>query len=274
MSLEKFELERMCSSELDEAIEQSKGIAVIIVGATEQHGPHGTLDTDTACTKEAVIRAAKKEYVVVGPTIPVGNSRQNFSHEKKGTLWLQTSTLENVIVDIGNSLIKNGFDKIIIANGHGGNIAPCSNAAERIKYGNENVFVASIKTWELHEGYEEEFGIEYPEELPDYCGHGCLETAYILHLRPGDVKEDEYHDSKPEDELTELGCVWPPQYGPYKNPIQVILTIDECVPYGNFGNPSGVTPELGDAIMEAWATNLARFFKALKEGKVKWRKAK
>lgn len=272
MSLKKIEYERLCYTEMDEALKQSKGIVVIIVGATEQHGPHGTFDTDTACTKEAVMRAAQKEYVVVGPVIPVGNCRQNFSSKMKGTLWLEPHTLENVIVEMGNSLIKNGFDKIIIANGHGGNIGPCSNAAERIKYGNENVLVACVKTWELHEGYEEEFGIVYPEELSDYCGHGCLETAYILHLRPDDVKKEEYKDSKPEDELTEFGCVWPPQYGPYKNPIQVVLTIDEVVPYGHFGDPTPVTPELGDAIMEAWGTNLARFFKALKEGKVKWKK--
>jgi creatinine amidohydrolase len=269
MALKKYELERMCSSEIDEAIKQSKGIVVIIAGATEQHGPHGTLDTDTACTIEAVRRAAEKEYVVVAPPIPIGNSCQNFSPRIKGTLWLRSRTLENVIIDMGTSLIKNGFDKIIIANGHGGNIPPCSNAAEELKYNNDGVFVACVKVWELHEGED----IEFPE-LVDYCGHGCLETGYILHLRPEDVRKDRYCDSKPEVKLTEFGCVWPPQFDPYKSPIQVILSVEECVPYGHFGDPTPVTAELGDAVMEAQAKNLAKFFTALKNGQVTWRKVK
>ncbi len=270
MALEKFELTRMCSSEIDEAIKQSKGIAVIITGATEQHGPHGPLDTDTACTVEAVHRAAKKEYVVVAPPIQVGNCYQNFSPRVgKGTIWLRPDTLQNVIIDMGTALIKNGFNKIIIANGHGGNIAPCSNAAEELKYSNDNVFVASVKVWELHEGED----IKYPD-LVEYCGHGCLETSYMLYLRPEDVRKDKYCDSKPEVELTEFGCVWPPQFDPYKSPIQVILSVEECVPHGHFGDPTPVTAELGDAVMGAQAKNLAKLFKALKEGHVKWKKLK
>lgn len=255
----KVQLERMTHPEVKEAVKESNGIVVIPVGATEQHGPHLPLDTDTAGTVEPVLRAAKETHVVVAPTIPWGNSMQNMSFP--GTISLKPSTLMELIKDVCKSLIRHGFDKIVIVNGHGGNVSPINDAAEEIKY-ETGAFICQVKCWELD-------GVPAPPGAPPYDGHGgSKETSFMLYLRPEDVDATKYVDSHPKVELTKYGCVWSPQYWPYTSAVAIMLDAKECVEYGHFGNPKFASKERGRKVIEAWSKALAEFLKALKEGRV------
>lgn len=261
----KVELERMSSLEVKEAVKESNGIVVIPVGATEQHGPHLPLDTDTAVTVEPVLRAAKEVRVVVAPTIPWGNSMQNMSFS--GTITLKSSTLIELVKDVCKSFIHHGFNKIIIVNGHGGNISPINQAAEEIKY-ETGVFICHVKCWELAE-------VPAPPGVPEYDGHaGSQETSLMLYLRPEDVDVTKYVDSPPKVGLTKYGCVWSPQYWPYTSPVAIMLDAKECVEYGHFGNPKFASKERGQKVIEAWSKALAEFLKAVKEDKITYIKPK
>jgi len=263
----KVTLERMTILEAKEAVKESNGVVVIPIGATEQHGPHLPLDTDTASTVEPVLRAARETRVVVAPTISVGCSTQNLYFT--GTIALKPSTLMELVKDICRSLIHHGFDKIVIVNGHGGNLSPLNVAAEDIKY-ETGVFICTVKCWDLPGAPSP------PPGTPEYDGHaGSQETSLMLYLRPEDVDVTKYVDSPPKVQLTKYGCVWSPQYGPYDTaPIAIMLDATECVDYGHFGNPKFGSKERGQKVIEAWSKSLAEFLKALKEGKIVYMKSK
>jgi creatinine amidohydrolase len=256
----------MSSLEVKQAVKESNGVVVIPVAATEQHGPHLPLDTDTASTVEPVLRAARETRVVVAPTIPWGNSRQNMPFA--GTIALKNSTLVELVKDISKSLVYHGFNKIVIVNGHGGNIDPLNQAAEDIKY-ETGAFTCTVKCWELAQ-------VPAPPGTPEYDGHaGSQETSLMLYLRPEDVDASKYVDSPPKVQLTKYGCVWPPQYGAYDtSPVAIMLDAKECVEYGHFGNPKFASKERGQKVIEGWSKALAEFLKALKDDKIAYMKAK
>ncbi len=256
-------LEHMTWKEAKQAVEESKGVVIVPVGATEQHGPHLSLDVDTISTVETAVRAAKKAKAVVAPTIPYGNSEQNMDFP--GTVAIKNATLIQLLKDVADSLIRQGFDKIILLNGHGGNVPAFNIAAEEIDFGSGK-FCCHIKCWELA-------SVEAPKGTPEYDGHGgSQETSLLLALRPEDVYEDEYIDSKPEVELGEIGCIWPPQNDPFYSPAPINLMAKECVKYGHFGDPKYASAERGEKVLEAWADSLVRFIELLKNDKLKWRK--
>ena len=99
-------------------------LAVLPVGSTEQHGPHAPLGTD-ALTAESVATAGVDAYdgaVVVGPTIPVGVAEEH--RQFAGTLWVSTDTFRDYVGETVAALASHGWDRVVVVNGHGGNVAP------------------------------------------------------------------------------------------------------------------------------------------------------
>ena len=114
-------LEEMTREALNRIAPQA--LAVLPVGATEQHGPHLPVGTDSF-TVEYLARAASAEAarsipVVVAPTLRFGSSHHHIPFG--GTLSLSTETYFRVIFELGESLILGGFKRLFILNGHGGN---------------------------------------------------------------------------------------------------------------------------------------------------------
>jgi creatinine amidohydrolase len=100
-------------------------IVVIPIGATEQHGPHLPVMVDHRLVHEVATRAARlvadREPIVVTPVIPFGMSEHHVS--LGGTLTLDFATMQAVLRCICESAIRQGFKRLFILNGHGGNIA-------------------------------------------------------------------------------------------------------------------------------------------------------
>ncbi|MFB7505900.1 MULTISPECIES: creatininase family protein [Streptomyces] len=102
------------------------GDAVVLlpVGATEQHGPHLPTGVDDflaaeVCRRAAVL-ASEHTGVVVTPSVPTGLSEHHMAFG--GTLTLSLPTLHALLRDICRSVIRAGFSRILIVNGHGGNM--------------------------------------------------------------------------------------------------------------------------------------------------------
>ena len=100
---------------------------VIALGATEQHGPHLPLSTDTIIATELSRRlvAARASHCVMGPIIPVGASGEHQSFA--GTLSIGTAALEHLVVELVRSA-GHSFDAVVLVNGHGGNVEAISAA--------------------------------------------------------------------------------------------------------------------------------------------------
>jgi mycofactocin system creatininase family protein len=99
------------------------------LGATEQHGPHLPLSTDTAVATELAGRlAARRTDVWVAPAIPYGASGEHAGFP--GTLSIGQDALELLLVELGRS--ADHFAGVIVVNGHGGNAAPLRRAIRRL----------------------------------------------------------------------------------------------------------------------------------------------
>ncbi len=115
--------------EVEDYLKTCKGI-ILPIGSTEQHGPTGAIGTD-ALTAEAVARAVGCiTGVLVAPTQVFGMAEHHLGFP--GTISLTPETLLNVVHDVVLSLAKNGFEKIYVINGHGGNIATVKSAFHKI----------------------------------------------------------------------------------------------------------------------------------------------
>ena len=105
--------------EFRKLIKSKKPTIVIPIGSIEQHGAHLPISTDSDIVTEIALRLAKKCGFVVFPTISYGVS---WEHEPLFNLSLKENNLKQMLHDIIISLRKNHIKKIIILNGHHGNL--------------------------------------------------------------------------------------------------------------------------------------------------------
>ena len=105
--------------DLRKRIKQKKQIAIIPVGSIEQHGPHLPISTDSDIVTEISLRFSKKINGILLPTINYGISDEHFPFFN---LSVKKSTLSKMLDDVCESLIKNGISRILIINGHYGNL--------------------------------------------------------------------------------------------------------------------------------------------------------
>src|SRR5262245_28053786 len=111
-----------------------EALVLLAIGATEQHGPHLATGTDaliaaTTCERAADAAAdrARRPLVVV-PALPYGASDHHLPFG--GTLSLAPETLLAVLGDLARSLAAQGGRRLVLVNGHGGNIGICRTFAE------------------------------------------------------------------------------------------------------------------------------------------------
>lgn len=154
-------------------------VVVMPVGSIEQHGPHCPVDVDVSIPRHIAIEAARQATdfpLIVAPPVPFGFTHYNQGFP--GTLTLELETFIALISEIGLSIYRNGFRRLILLNGHGGNHHPLRSIA--VKMAEHNLFSIAISHWELVAAEMAEWG-----DSDERIGHaGEWETSLQLHLRP------------------------------------------------------------------------------------------
>jgi creatinine amidohydrolase len=166
--------------------------AVVAVGSTEQHGPHLPTMTDTRIGDAMAHRVALKlGNALQARTIPVGVSEHHLTFG--ATISLKPETLKLIVRDYVDSLVRDGFRRIIFLPSHGGNFGPLAQAIEDAKTAHPDVEITGYTdllglTGFLHRTAAE-FGISEEE-----CGAhaGDDETSLMMALEPDLVVRDRF----------------------------------------------------------------------------------
>jgi len=116
-----FRLEELTAPDYIKAVEKSSKTCILPIGVFEKHGPHLPIGTDLYIAREYALRAAEKEYTVVFPWYYF--SQINEAKHQPGTIAYSPELIWKALQETLNELARNGFEKIIIVNGHGGNNA-------------------------------------------------------------------------------------------------------------------------------------------------------
>jgi creatinine amidohydrolase len=224
----------------------SRDLPVVLpIAACEQHGRHLPIFTDSMLLQEVVRRAAEvlQDRVVWAPLLWLGNSHHHLDFA--GTLSAAPRTYLDVLGDLIDNLVFHGFRRIVLLNGHGGNIVPAQQvifeARQRTRARQGVLFLAA--TYWLLGG---KLSLAHSAILQEEMGHACeWETSMILHLAPNLVGD--------------LSRIEPVAMGmPFAPAAQGWITRERSAP-GHIGNPRRATAEKGAALFGVFAQDVVNF---------------
>ncbi|HEY4335330.1 MAG TPA: creatininase family protein [Puia sp.] len=111
--------DELTASDWPRALAASNHTCVLPIGILEKHGPHVPIGSDLIMVREWSARATKKEYAVVFPDYFYGQI--NEARHVPGSFALPERVVWDLLEATCDEIARNGFDKIVIINGHGGN---------------------------------------------------------------------------------------------------------------------------------------------------------
>ena len=179
--------DELTASDWELALEKSNYTCILPIGILEKHGPQAPIGSDLIRVRELSARATKKEYAVVFPDYFYGQI--NEAKHQYGTFSLPSKLAMEMLEATCQEIGRNGFKRIIIVNGHGGN-------PQMIRYFIKN----QLENKRDYAVYF--FDPKTPKDIaekaaklrksdPSFDMHGGEnETSILLHLRPDLVKLD------------------------------------------------------------------------------------
>lgn len=233
------------------ALDQSGQTCIIPLGIMEKHGNHLPLGTDLINIRATAVKAAGEEYAVIFPEYYFGQI--NEARHQPGTVAYSPELIWKMMEETLDELSRNGFNKIILLNGHGGNIWLeyfCMSLLHQKK--NYAVYVYGLPDESI-----------YPEAVKKLTksqnpgGHGAeFETAAVMANRPELVRKDAIVEESGADlqrlkDLDAYTGIW--WYAQYPN-------------HYNTG-ATAATAELGKAVVNAEVADLVKFIKRVKQDK-------
>jgi len=202
--------ENLREEEFKDAIESSGGLCIIPVGCLEKHGQHLPVGTDVIHITEIARRAATEEPAVVFPSFYFGE--KTGAGEFKGTVILSAELRLKLLKELCDEIYRNGFDKILLYNGHGGNQSMISYFSRSILYDKTPYLVFDYSLGSdfatpkkiLNEGYKyltaEDRKIlqEYNDKKKKFGHADFIETGWVYGTRPETVRLDKVYDESYE----------------------------------------------------------------------------
>lgn len=204
-------------------------VAILPIGAVEQHGPHLPLLTDTVLAGGVARRIAEGvDYALLLPAIAYGDAWT--AEGWAGTLSLSPDTLRSTVIDLGRGLHRMGVRGLVTINGHFGNREPISLAARTLSE-------LGLPVLHLDYPHLEALAAEHMESEP--AGPGFyhadeVETSMMLALAAETVRLDRAKPEYPD---------FPPLFG--SEPMKLSAFNQS----GVFGDPRPATAEKGEALI-------------------------
>lgn len=246
--------EELSVVEFEEAIDKTGGVVLVPIGCLEKHGSHMPIGTDIILAREISLKASELIDVMVFPFMPFGIVGE--VKHMLGTISLSSNLIYQMLEELCEELSRNGFNKIIFVDGHGGNhnflkYFMQSRLEEPHQYATF-YFDLGAKDGMFWKEYQEVFGRVHES------GHACeFETSSLLALNPSLINLDmiDPEETKSKGLLDHIkeaslytGIGW---YADYPNQIA--------------GDPSNSTKERGEWINTRNINRLVNAIKVVKE---------
>jgi creatinine amidohydrolase len=248
---------------------KTNDMVIIPLGSTEQHGPHLPLGTDFYEAMGMSKKISAKTGVVVAPVLLSGYSIYHSGFA--GSLSLKPETMEEVLFETAEMLMKYGFRRFMFFNYHGGNRIVESKVIHRINHTTE-AYAVAIGAGASFQTYSDDIKGVYDTHA------GIYETSIMLYLKPELVRMDKaekpmFKPSPKIEEIIELGR---------KNPeLYTLLSSIQGVPeetkkggasheLSNNGiwstaDPKRATKKRGEKTVNAMVEGAAKFIEAWKK---------
>ncbi|MGW5652695.1 creatininase family protein [Streptomyces humi] len=227
------------------ALAARDAVVLLPVGATEQHGPHLPTGVDDLLAAEVCHRAAllatEHTGVVVAPSIATGLSEHHMAFG--GTLSISLPTLHALLRDLCRSMIRAGFSRILIVNGHGGNMTALNALTTEL--------TAELSTPIAFASY---FGVgrevvRETLETQDGLMHACEgETSMMMAAYPELIRGEHLGEAHgPRITLPAEST----------EPVYMAVPFDRITPTGVAGDARVASPEKGERMLSGCASALA-----------------
>ena len=225
------------------ALKERNAIASLPIGSIEQHGPHLPVQVDTLLVSEVAARTARmvaeETPIVVLPTIWSGLAEHHMS--LGGTLTLDLATFFGLVRGIVRSVARNGLGRILLLNGHGGNMSALNALVGELSV--ELDLPIALATYWIP---ARQAFAKILEEQPSVA-HACeAETSMLLALRPDLVAMSRLDEIDP-----------PREWGGGGSDVYLWQPVSDWSPSGVAGVPGAASADKGERLLQAAAAALA-----------------
>jgi len=233
-------------------LDAERSVALLPLGATEQHGPHLPLAVDRVLVDAMVARALPllplELPLLVLPTQQVGYSVEHAAFP--GTLTLSPATTLANWVEIGACVARAGVRKLLLFNAHGGHVSLMDVAARELR-AQTGLIVYGCSWWNLP--LSETDRLFTPREHRFGVHGGDVETSLMLALAPASVRMDQarHFPSASEDRAGQY-----PILGNGRS-AKLGWHMQDYNTQGAAGDAAAATPEKGRAVLDAVGQQLA-----------------
>jgi creatinine amidohydrolase len=227
------------------ALANEGAVVIVPVASLEQHGPHLPTLTDTLLVSEVAHRAAREAQsrhpVIVTPCVWTGLSEHHM--ELGGTVTLDFQVFATLLRGIVESLLRQGFERICLLNGHGGNVAALKTITDELTFEFE-VPIVSGTYWHIAAKT-----LEPLLERQTSIRHACeAETSMVMAIAPDLVDASKLKEAdRPDDR----------DAGGGNDALYRWQGFAEKTSSGVLGVPSAASAEKGEKLLQAAASVLA-----------------
>jgi creatinine amidohydrolase len=179
--------DELTASDWPKALQQSDSTCILPIGILEKHGPHVPIGSDLIQVRERAARATRKEYAVIFPDYFYGQI--NEARHQPGTFSLPERVTWDLLEATCDEIGRNGFKKIVIINGHGGN-------PQLIRYfiqtrlEKQRPYAVYFFEPNADSAYQRQFNALHRSPVAEDNHAGESETSSLLYLRPDLVQMD------------------------------------------------------------------------------------
>jgi creatinine amidohydrolase len=236
-------------TQIAELPDKANTVIVLPAGSTEQHGAHLPCAVDTIIAAGVVGHALARLHAEVPAfaLAPITYGKSDEHLHFPGTVTIDGNTLLETVTQIGESVYRMGFRKLLIVNGHGGQPQVMEMAARELRLRHGDYVVLPHFTWRVPHTAGKYLS-EREKRLSMHAGHA--ETAILMALAPDTVRMAHavanYPPEFPSQVLSSDGrpaCAW---------------TARDFGTSGVIGDPLPATPEQGHDILDSLATSWAQ----------------